>query len=98
MIRRYSRAAGINSGSHGCDNLRPSGGPLSQPPVLGPTMTLTEQQSLAVIHATRPLQSHERTALLAALEAMLAGRSDVGDGELSRLLRELQRKHFHPPG
>ena len=56
------------------------------------------QQSLAVIHATRPLQSHERTAFLTALEALFADRSDVGDGELGRTLRDLQRKHFRPPG
>jgi hypothetical protein len=37
-------------------------------------------------------------AFLAALEALLAGRSEIGDGELSRLLRDLQRKHFKPPG
>ena len=61
-------------------------------------MTLTEPQSLAVIHATRPLQASERTAFLAALEALFAGRTEVGDGELGRTLRDLQRKHFRPPG
>jgi hypothetical protein len=30
---------------------------------------------------------------------LLAGRSDVGDGELHpRAFRDLQRKHFKPPG
>jgi hypothetical protein len=32
-----------------------------------------------------------------ALAARLAGRTEIGDGELARLLRELQRTHFRPP-
>ena len=55
-------------------------------------MTLTDAQATAVINAGRPLQGHGRTAFLTALETLLAGRSDVGDGELGRMLRELQRK------
>jgi hypothetical protein len=61
-------------------------------------MTLTNVQELAVIHATRPLQANERTAFMNALEAHFAGRNDVGDGELHRSLRDLQRKYFRPPG
>jgi hypothetical protein len=62
-----------------------------------PTMTLTDPQQLAVIHATRPLAPTERAAFTNALAAMLAGRHDVGDGELGRMLKDLQRKHFKPP-
>ena len=62
-----------------------------------PTLTLTEQQELAVINAARPLAPIEQKAFLMALHGLLANRSEVGDGELSRLLRELQRKHFRPP-
>jgi Flp pilus assembly protein TadD len=58
---------------------------------------LTDAQELAVIHATRPLQARERAAFLAALEALLAGRNEIRDGELGRALRELQREHFRPP-
>ena len=60
-------------------------------------MNLTESQVLAVIHATRPLQPQERVAFTNALETLLAGRHEIGDGELYRNLRELQKKYFHPP-
>jgi hypothetical protein len=60
-------------------------------------MNLTESQSLAVIHATRPLAPIVRTAFLTALQGMLAGRSEIGEGGLFRTLRDLQRKFFRPP-
>ena len=60
-------------------------------------MILTEQQLLAITHATGPLQPKERTALLTELEVLFAGRHNIGDGELNRMLRDLQRKHFRPP-
>jgi len=67
-------------------------------PFLGAnTMTLTDQQELAVIHATRPLKAYEEKAFLAALATYFAGRQEVGDGELGRLLRALQREYFKPP-
>jgi hypothetical protein len=28
---------------------------------------------------------------------LFAGRHNIGDGELNRMLRDLQRKHFRPP-
>ena len=60
-------------------------------------MRLSEPQTIAIINAIRPLQEHERAALLAALVALLAGRHEVGDGELGRMLARLQRDHFRPP-
>jgi hypothetical protein len=39
----------------------------------------------------------ERDAFLAALLQQFAGRTEIGDGELFRTLRELQRQHFRPP-
>jgi len=39
----------------------------------------------------------ERAAFMAALEALFTGRSGVGDGELGRTLRDLQRQYFKPP-
>ena len=62
-----------------------------------PTMTLTAAQEIAVIYASRPLQPQERAAFLDELKARLANRSEVGDGELFRAMRELQRKHLKPP-
>ena len=57
-------------------------------------MLLSEPQTLAIINATRPLQEHERAALLTELITQLAGRHEIGDGELGRMLARLQRDHF----
>ena len=61
-------------------------------------MNLTEPQRVAIAHAARPLQGLERRAFLNELEELFAGRTEIGDGELGRALRDLQRKHFKPPG
>jgi hypothetical protein len=47
----------------------------------------TSEQRLQGCQECHPLQANE-------LEALLAGRHGVGDGELFRALRDLQRKHF----
>jgi hypothetical protein len=60
-------------------------------------MNLTDAQGLAILHAARPLQVEERAAFMAALGRLFAGRTEIGDGELGRMLRELQRQHFRPP-
>ena len=60
-------------------------------------VTITDAQTSAITHATRPLQPSERAAFLEALETLLAGHDEIGDGELGRALRDLQRQHFHPP-
>jgi hypothetical protein len=60
-------------------------------------MTLTHQQQTAIIHATRPLAPVERGAFLTALETHLAGRSEIGDGELFCTLRDLQWRYLQPP-
>jgi hypothetical protein len=52
---------------------------------------------LAVSNLHAPLEPHQRSALLAALPYVFAARSEIGDGELARALRELQREHFVPP-
>jgi hypothetical protein len=57
-------------------------------------MTLTEAQHVAVCRAINPLDRNQQDAFLAALEIMLAERTSVGDGELFRMLRELQRIHL----
>ena len=46
---------------------------------------------------SRPQQATERTAFMTALETLLADRTEIGDGELHRALRDLQRKYFKPP-
>ena len=61
-------------------------------------VTLTDAQQDAILSAARPLQPSERVAFMAALAELLAGRRlSLGDGELARTLRDLQRAHFHPP-
>ena len=60
-------------------------------------MNITEPQTLAIINATRPLQPQERVSFMMALETLLAGRHEIGDGELFRALRDLQRKYLRPP-
>jgi hypothetical protein len=59
-------------------------------------MNLTEPQTLAIIHASRPLAPTERGAFLEALQSQLAKHSEIGDGQLHRLIRDLQRQYFRP--
>lgn len=61
------------------------------------TLKLTDSQQWQVIRATNPLDMLQRDAFLAALLQQFAGRTEIGDGELFRTLRELQRQHFRPP-
>ena len=60
-------------------------------------MILTDVQELAVINAAKPLQPQDRAKFLTELQARLEGRQELGDGELFRALREIQKKYFHPP-
>jgi len=61
------------------------------------TLKLTDSQQWQVIRATNPLDMPQRDAFLAALLQQFVGRIEIGDGELFRALRELQRQHFRPP-
>jgi hypothetical protein len=65
-----------------------------EPPL---TLKLTDSQQWQVIRATNPLDMLQRDAFLAALLQQFADRTEIGDGELFRTLRELQRQHFRPP-
>jgi hypothetical protein len=60
-------------------------------------LSLSDQQLTALMTAARPLQPLERSAFLAALAVLLRGRDEVGDGELYRSIKQLQREHFKPP-
>ena len=58
-------------------------------------VVITDKQQDAILGAARPLQPSERQPFMAALfEALVARRDEIGDGELGRTLRELQRKYF----
>jgi hypothetical protein len=60
-------------------------------------LALTDTQVDAVIRAAAPLPVAERAAFLEELGRVLAGRHEVGDGQLFVILRDVQRKHFRPP-
>ena len=94
LLQTYSLMGPMDFRSHGCDNLRR----FRMAQECGPRqMTLTDQQQIAIIHATRPLQGQERTAFLASLETLLADRTEIGDGELSRLLSAICRGSTSSP-
>jgi hypothetical protein len=59
---------------------------------------LSVPQQDAVSRAIRPLSEPEQRAFPASLSRLLANRTaELGDGELFRLLRELQAANFRPP-
>jgi hypothetical protein len=57
----------------------------------------SDDQLSAVMRASQPLEPYERSAFLSALATLFQGRSEVGDGELFRSIKQLQREHFRPP-
>jgi hypothetical protein len=58
---------------------------------------LTDLQVSAITNAARPLPPERAAFMAALLEALLMRRDELGDGELHRTLRELQRRQFRPP-
>jgi hypothetical protein len=60
-------------------------------------MHLSDTQQSTVMHATAQLDRYQRQAFMIALNKLFAGRSEIGDGELYRTLRDLQREHFKYP-
>jgi hypothetical protein len=58
---------------------------------------LTCSQADAVYAALRPLPADVRDEFLQALASAIDGRSDIGDGELWRLVKDLQRQFWTPP-
>jgi hypothetical protein len=66
--------------------------------MLATPMTLSEQQLDAIHRASRPLAPAARDQFLQALAERLSSLDhEVGDGELHRIIVELQRAHFDPP-
>jgi hypothetical protein len=62
-----------------------------------PPIALTDAQLTAVFEAARPLSVASRDAFLLDLAAALQGIADIGDGDVARAIRAVQRKHFDPP-
>jgi hypothetical protein len=50
----------------------------------------------ALLDAARSLSPAMRKEFLRDIAVALADRSDIGDGQLGRVLRELQRRHLTP--
>ena len=59
-------------------------------------ISLSDDQLTSLMNAAAPLPSpYDRSAFLVAVAAYFAGRSEIGDGELHRVVAELQRVYFH---
>jgi hypothetical protein len=67
---------------------------------MGPAMSLalSDAQINHILLTTEPLRPRERREFMAQLlEDLLMRREEIGEGELGRLLRDLQRRYFTPP-
>jgi hypothetical protein len=62
-----------------------------------PPIALTDAQLTAVFAAARPLAVQDRDPFLQEVASLLAGIVDLGDGDVARAIRAVQRKHFDPP-
>jgi hypothetical protein len=69
----------------------------SPAPAPTPTPRLTAEQQRTILNATTMLLHGPRQAFLHDLSEKLNGRQTIGDGELYRILKELQRLHWRPP-
>jgi hypothetical protein len=59
---------------------------------------LTESQQAAVLRLAAPLQRHQRGDFFRQVGILVAGLSaPIGDGELHRVLVQLQRRFLDPP-
>jgi hypothetical protein len=62
-----------------------------------PPLALTDAQITTIMQLSRPLLPAQRVAFVELLVARLNGQHVIGDGQLYRLCRELQRELFSPP-
>jgi hypothetical protein len=60
-------------------------------------LALTDAQMTALLHASAPLDRDMREPFLLAVAKALQGREPLGDGEVFRTIREVQRQFWHPP-
>jgi hypothetical protein len=58
---------------------------------------LSDEQLDAVFRAARPLRVADRDAFLQEVAAALQGHSEIGDGDVYRVLADVQRRHHDPP-
>jgi hypothetical protein len=62
-----------------------------------PPIALTDAQLDAVFAAARPLPVASRDAFLVDVAAALQSLLVPGDGDVGRVIRAVQRRHFDPP-
>ncbi len=60
-------------------------------------LRLTDDQLSAVFAAAQPLARHAREDFLEALAARLGQCSELGDGAVYRVIREVQAEFWEPP-
>jgi hypothetical protein len=60
-------------------------------------LRLTDAQLSAIWSAAAPLAPQDRDPFVRAVGQVLQERREVGDGDVHRAIRELQRRHFDPP-
>ena len=60
-------------------------------------LALSDAQMTALLRAAQPLDRDLREPFLLAVARALQGRRPLGDGEVFRTIREVQREFLHPP-
>jgi len=60
-------------------------------------LALSDSQLQMLMDTSRPIAVDRRDAFLHDVAATLATMSSIGDGQLHRILRELQRRHMDYP-
>jgi hypothetical protein len=58
---------------------------------------LSDDELKILMSAAAPLEPKARIEFLRAVAAELATHSELGDGLVARVVRELQRRYFDPP-
>jgi hypothetical protein len=72
------------------DDRRPEAQATAQP------LALTDDQMTAIMAAAEPLPPGNRSLFLADVARALAGRDEIGDGTVGRIVREVQRRFLAP--
>jgi hypothetical protein len=60
-------------------------------------LALSDSQITSIMQLSRPLLPHQRIKFVELLATKLDGHGEIGDGELHRICRQLQRELFDPP-
>ena len=60
-------------------------------------ISLSDSQMTAVLHAAQPLEPVDRAPFLERLAVLLRDSPEIGDGQLGRMLHQLQAEFLRPP-